>query len=144
MADAPIDVVGVGNAIVDVIAQSDENLSTLVFALETAGLVETFDQPVAHPSYTVFAPENAAFAALPDGVLDSLVADPAALGDVLGLHVVRGRLSSSDLRDGQVLHAAEVQAEQQEGEQGGNEGLGRNHGDLGTGVQVDPAGNRSA
>ncbi len=91
-------------SIVDV-AETREDLSTFVTALDVAGLTETFDQTRKYPSYTVFVPSNAAFDALPEGVLSSLVADPEALGNVLGLHVVRGRFASSDLRDGQVLHA---------------------------------------
>lgn len=89
-------------SIVDV-AQSREELGTLVTALGVAGLVETFDSTKRYPAYTVFAPNNDAFGALPEGALDALVADPEALGGVLALHVVPGRLEAKKLRDGQKL-----------------------------------------
>ncbi|MDG2124778.1 MAG: fasciclin domain-containing protein, partial [Verrucomicrobiales bacterium] len=89
-------------SIVDV-AQSREDLGTLVTALGVAGLVDTFDSTKRYPAYTVFAPNNDAFGALPEGALDALVADPEALGGVLALHVVPGRLEAKRLRDGQKL-----------------------------------------
>ncbi len=75
------------------IAQGDENLSTLVTAVSEAGLVDTLsgDGP-----FTVFAPTNAAFEALPAGTLDALLADPSgALTDVLQLHVISGEVDSA-------------------------------------------------
>ncbi len=70
------------------IAAGDENFSTLVTALDAAGLVETLN---GEGSFTVFAPTNDAFAALPEGTLESLLADPAgALTNVLLYHVVDG------------------------------------------------------
>ena len=74
------------------IAQGNEDFSTLVSAVSAAGLVETLsgDGP-----FTVFAPTNAAFEALPEGTLDSLLADPTgALTDILTLHVVSGAVDS--------------------------------------------------
>ncbi|MCA9956801.1 MAG: fasciclin domain-containing protein, partial [Anaerolineales bacterium] len=62
--------------------------TTLVTAVQAAGLAETLsgDGP-----FTVFAPTDDAFAALPEGTLDSLLADPeGALTDVLLYHVVEG------------------------------------------------------
>ena len=47
--------------------------------------------------WTVFAPTNEAFAALPDGVLESLIADPAALTAVLLYHVAPGELFAADV-----------------------------------------------
>lgn len=74
------------------IAAGDANFSTLVTALSAAGLVETFADPTAGP-FTVFAPTNDAFAALPAGALDGLLADPAgALTQVLQYHVVEGKV----------------------------------------------------
>ncbi len=66
---------GTGNDIMDV-ARATPVLSTLVTAIETAGLSSTLkgDGP-----FTVFAPTNAAFDNLPDGVLDDLLANPAIL-----------------------------------------------------------------
>lgn len=70
------------------IAVGDENFSTLVTAVTEAGLVETLS---GEGPFTVFAPTNDAFAALPEGTLDSLLEDPTgALTDVLGLHVISG------------------------------------------------------
>lgn len=74
------------------IAASNPDFSTLVTAVTEAGLVETLngDGP-----FTVFAPTNEAFAALPAGTLDSLLADPSgALTDVLKLHVIAGAVDS--------------------------------------------------
>jgi len=61
-------------------------LTTLVTALGVAGLVPTFADPTAGP-FTVFAPSNAAFAALPDGILDGLLANIPELTKVLTYHV---------------------------------------------------------
>ena len=78
--------------IVDV-ASANPDFSTLVTAVTEAGLVETLSGP---GPFTVFAPTNEAFDALPAGTLDSLLADPAALTDVLNLHVVSGTAISSE------------------------------------------------
>jgi uncharacterized surface protein with fasciclin (FAS1) repeats len=74
------------------LASGNPDLSTLVTAVTEAGLVETLngDGP-----FTVFAPTNAAFEALPAGTLDSLLADPSgALTEVLQLHVIAGEVNS--------------------------------------------------
>lgn len=77
--------------IVDV-ASGNEDFSTLVTAVTEAGLVETLS---GEGPFTVFAPTNAAFEALPAGTLDSLLADPqGALTDVLQLHVIAGEVNS--------------------------------------------------
>ena len=82
--------------IVDIAAGSDD-FTTLVAAVEAAGLVETLrgDGP-----FTVFAPTDEAFAALPDGTLEALLADPEALTAILTYHVVPGAVMSGDLSDG--------------------------------------------
>jgi transforming growth factor-beta-induced protein len=67
---------------------------TLVTAVETAGLVDTLSGDT---EFTLFAPVDAAFAALPPGVLDGLLQDPQALGDVLTYHVVPGKVFASDV-----------------------------------------------
>ena len=78
--------------IVDV-ASANEDFSTLVTAVSAAGLAETLAGP---GPYTVFAPTNAAFEALPAGTVDSLLADPeGALTDVLTLHVIAGEVPAS-------------------------------------------------
>jgi uncharacterized surface protein with fasciclin (FAS1) repeats len=82
------------------IAAGDPDFSTLVTAVQAAGLAETLSGP---GPYTVFAPTNAAFNALPAGTLDTLLADPqGALTPVLTYHVVEGAVMSSDLASGQV------------------------------------------
>lgn len=74
------------------IAQSQEDFSTLVSAVSAAGLVETLS---GEGPFTVFAPTNEAFEALPEGTLDTLLADPTgALTDILTLHVVSGAVDS--------------------------------------------------
>ena len=86
------------NTIVDIIVNSPDH-NTLETAVVAAGLVETLS---GSGPYTVFAPTDAAFAALPAGVLDALLADPnGALTEVLFYHVVGGTALSTDLTDGQ-------------------------------------------
>ena len=78
----------VAKTIVD-IAVEDGRFETLVTALQAAGLVDTLagDGP-----FTVFAPTDDAFAALPEGVVASLLEDIAALTEVLTYHVVSGEV----------------------------------------------------
>lgn len=77
--------------IVDV-ASANPDFSTLVTAVKAAGLVETLS---GKGPFTVFAPTNAAFAALPAGTLDALLKDPkGALTDILKLHVIAGAVDS--------------------------------------------------
>jgi transforming growth factor-beta-induced protein len=73
-----------------------ERFTTLLTAAGIAGLDDELDDCEFGP-VTLFAPTNAAFAALPDGVLDSLIADPAALADVLLYHLLPGVVESGDL-----------------------------------------------
>jgi uncharacterized surface protein with fasciclin (FAS1) repeats len=84
-----------GDDIVD-IAAGDPNFSTLVAAVQAAGLVETLKGP---GPFTVFAPTNAAFAALPAGTLDSLLLpeNKATLASILTYHVVPGQISAGDV-----------------------------------------------
>ncbi|SHI53068.1 fasciclin domain-containing protein [Wenxinia saemankumensis] len=77
-------------------AQATPDLSTLVTAVEAAGLAETLS---GEGPFTVFAPSNAAFEALPEGTLDTLLADPATLGTILQCHVVAGEVYSEALID---------------------------------------------
>ncbi len=84
------------------IVGSDENFSTLATALDAAGLTGTLDGP---GPFTVFAPNNDAFAALPPGLLDDLLADPDYLAQVLLYHVLGGRTRSTDLSEGRVITA---------------------------------------
>jgi uncharacterized surface protein with fasciclin (FAS1) repeats len=73
------------------------NFTTLVAAVEAAGLVETLS---GEGPFTVFAPTDEAFAALPEGTVEGLLADPEALAAVLTYHVVPGSVMSGDLSDG--------------------------------------------
>lgn len=88
------------------LASDTENLSTLVAAVQAAGLVETLsgDGP-----FTVFAPTNEAFDALPDGTLETLL-DPEnrdMLIDILTYHVVAGEVMSGDLSDGMMAETVQ-------------------------------------
>jgi transforming growth factor-beta-induced protein len=75
----------------------EAGFETLVAAVQAAGLEDVLRGP---GPFTIFAPTNAAFAALPEGALQGLLADPAALAGVLTYHVVAGRVFASDLREG--------------------------------------------
>lgn len=82
-----------GRSVVDVARQAG-GFTTLLTALDAAGLTETLSG--AGP-FTVFAPTDEAFAALPAGALESLLADPDALREVLVHHVVAGRAEAADV-----------------------------------------------
>lgn len=77
------------------VAQDTETLSTLVTAVVTADLAATLSDEAGN--FTVFAPTNDAFAALPAGVLDGLLADPAALADILLYHTAADRFFSDEV-----------------------------------------------
>ena len=70
------------------------NFTTLARALDAAGLVGTLKGP---GPFTVFAPTDEAFAKLPPGTLDALLADKAKLTQVLTYHVVPGKVMASDV-----------------------------------------------
>ena len=70
------------------------SFSTLAKALTEAGLVDTLKGP---GPYTVFAPTDAAFAKLPPGTLDALLADKAKLTKVFTYHVVSGKVMAADV-----------------------------------------------
>ncbi len=66
-------------------------------AVTAAGLVDTLNSD---GPFTIFAPANPAFEALPPGTLDAVLADQDLLTSILTLHVVAGeRLSSADLAE---------------------------------------------
>lgn len=73
--------------------------TTLVKAVQAAGLVETLKSP---GPFTVFAPTDAAFAKLPAGTLEGLLKDPAKLKEVLTYHVVPGKVMAADVKNGSV------------------------------------------
>lgn len=83
------------------IAASNESFSTLVQAVQAAGLVETLSS---EGPFTVFAPTNEAFAALPPGTLEELLKpeNQALLQQVLTYHVVAGAVESSEIQPGEV------------------------------------------
>jgi uncharacterized surface protein with fasciclin (FAS1) repeats len=86
--------------IVDV-AVGAGNFSTLVAAVTAADLVETLSGT---GPFTVFAPTDEAFAALPAGVLDALLLpeNKALLAQILTYHVVSGAVMAADVTDGDV------------------------------------------
>ena len=83
-------------------AMNSKDHTTLVAAVKAGGLVDTLEG--AGP-FTVFAPTNAAFAALPPGTVDTLLKpeNKATLDKVLTYHVVPGRLDTKAL-DAQIMH----------------------------------------
>jgi len=85
--------------VVDIAIGSTDH-TTLVAAVTAAGLVETLKG--AGP-FTIFAPTNAAFAALPAGTVDGLLKPESkdALTKILTYHVVAGAVKAADLTDGQ-------------------------------------------
>jgi uncharacterized surface protein with fasciclin (FAS1) repeats len=85
--------------VVDIIVNSDAH-NTLEAAVVAAGLVETLQGP---GPFTVFAPTDAAFAALPEGTIEALLADIPALTNILLYHVVGAKAMSSDLSNGQKI-----------------------------------------
>ncbi|MBK6763946.1 MAG: fasciclin domain-containing protein [Micrococcales bacterium] len=88
------------DTIVDV-AAGNPDFSTLVAAVEAADLAETLS---AEGPYTVFAPTDAAFEALPAGVLDALLLpeNKELLTEILTYHVVAGEVMSTDIEPGEV------------------------------------------
>jgi uncharacterized surface protein with fasciclin (FAS1) repeats len=86
--------------VVDVIVNSDVH-NTLEAAVVAAGLVETLSGT---GPFTVFAPTDAAFAALPAGTVETLLADPTGtLTQILLYHVVGAQALSTDLTNGQTV-----------------------------------------
>ncbi len=80
----------------DIVATADAagSFKTLLAAATAAGLVETLQ---GEGPYTVFAPTDDAFAALPEGTLDGLLADPEALKQILLYHVVAGKVTADQV-----------------------------------------------
>lgn len=68
--------------------------TTLVAAVQAAGLVDTL---TSEGPFTVFAPTDEAFAALPAGTVEGLLADIPALTKVLTYHVVAGKVMAADV-----------------------------------------------
>jgi len=86
------------------IAAADANLTTLVAAVNAAGIGSVLnDGP-----YTLLAPTNDAFAALGNDTVAKLIANPALLADILKYHVIPGTLYSSGMHSGS-LHNLEIE-----------------------------------
>jgi uncharacterized surface protein with fasciclin (FAS1) repeats len=85
--------------VVDIAVGSPDH-TTLVTAVTAAGLVETLSGP---GPFTIFAPTNAAFEALPAGTVENLVKPESKdqLTSILTYHVVSGNVMAADLTDGQ-------------------------------------------
>ncbi|MUL36186.1 fasciclin domain-containing protein [Gloeocapsopsis dulcis] len=76
------------------IAVSAGSFNTLVAAVQAAGLVDTLKSP---SPFTVFAPNDDAFAKLPPGTVQTLVQNIPQLTRILTFHVVPGKLMKADL-----------------------------------------------
>lgn len=95
------------DATMDVVdtAVADGSFNTLATALTSAGLIDTLK---GEGPFTVFAPTDDAFAALPEGTLDYLLANPSELVKVLTYHVISGQVVASDLLSAMVGSAKTV------------------------------------
>ncbi|WP_425101628.1 fasciclin domain-containing protein [Tropicibacter sp. S64] len=96
---------GMAKDIVDTAAEAG-SFTTLLAAAEAAGLVDTLkgDGP-----FTVFAPTDAAFEALPEGTVESLLLpeNKDKLTAILTYHVVPGKVMSTDLTNGMMAATVE-------------------------------------
>ncbi|MEL6131691.1 MAG: fasciclin domain-containing protein [Cyanobacteria bacterium J06636_28] len=91
------------STIVD-IAVNTPGFETLVAAVQAANLVETLQ---GEGPFTVFAPNDAAFAKLPPNTVNNLVQNPPQLGRILCYHVVPGRWDSAQLGQSSELTSVE-------------------------------------
>jgi uncharacterized surface protein with fasciclin (FAS1) repeats len=99
------------------VAQNNEDFSTLVTALKAADLVEALK---GEGPFTVFAPTNEAFEALPDGALDNLLkpANKSELQRILTYHVLEGNVTAGDvtgLDEAKTLEGSKVGIETKDG-----------------------------
>jgi len=76
------------------IAASSGSFNTLVAAVNAAGLVDVLS---AEGPFTVFAPTDEAFAKLPAGTVEALLADKEKLTAILTYHVVAGKVTAKDV-----------------------------------------------
>ncbi len=81
------------STIVEAVLSSPEH-TTLAKAVQAAGLVGALS---GSEQYTLFAPTDSAFSALPAGTLESLLAEPATLAEILKYHVVAGSHYASEV-----------------------------------------------
>jgi uncharacterized surface protein with fasciclin (FAS1) repeats len=87
-------------------ARAAGSFNVLVTAVDRAGLSDLLEHD---GPYTVFAPSDEAFAKLPDGAVQSLLAAPDTLADVVNYHLVPGRMTAADI-------AGRISAETLQGE----------------------------
>ncbi len=90
-------------SIVD-IAVTNEGFSTLVAAVQAAGLVDVL---ATGGPFTVFAPTDDAFAKLPPGTVQTLVDNPPQLARILKYHVVAGTWHKADMVGKETLESLE-------------------------------------
>lgn len=91
----PIETPGAENETIVQVLSTEGNFTTLVAALQAAGLDDTLEGT---GPFTVFAPTDEAFDALPEGMVDELLDDPEGnLTEVLLYHVTTGELLASDV-----------------------------------------------
>ncbi len=83
------------------------DFTTLVAAVQAAGLEETLR---GEGPFTVFAPTDEAFAALPEGTVEALLNDIPTLTSILTYHVVPGAVMSTDLSDGMMAETVNGQS----------------------------------
>src|SRR5688500_7672227 len=76
------------------VASEAGTFETLIAAVKAAGLAETL---MGEGPFTVFAPTDAAFAKLPAGTVEALLADKAKLASILTYHVVPGKVMAGDI-----------------------------------------------
>ncbi|MCW8983855.1 MAG: fasciclin domain-containing protein [Thermoanaerobaculales bacterium] len=76
------------------VASSAGSFNTLLAAAKAAGLVDTLQS---EGPFTVFAPTDEAFAKLPAGTVENLLANPDQLKQILLYHVVPGKVTASDV-----------------------------------------------
>ncbi|RXH19555.1 fasciclin domain-containing protein [Bradyrhizobium guangzhouense] len=88
-------------------AVSAGSFNTLVTAVKAAGLVHTLKSK---GPFTVFAPNDAAFAKLPPGTVESLLKNRAKLASILKYHVIPGRVKAADVA-GKSLKVATVEGQ---------------------------------
>ena len=96
-------------------AMNSKDHTTLVAAVKAAGLVDTLSSK---GPFTVFAPTNEAFAALPAGTVENLVKpeNKATLTKILTYHVVPGKMTSHDLAKAVMAGGGEAKLKTVEGD----------------------------
>lgn len=84
------------------VAEKAGDFKTLLTAIKVANLTKTLE---GKGPFTVFAPTDKAFAALPKQTLDQLLKDPKALANILTYHVILGQVPASAVKSGDVKTA---------------------------------------